>query len=75
MNELDYTINQNRKAIQRKAAQLEQYLSALKEALEDGAALVALTDWEDGFVARDVASITAGLARDKALLEAASMSK
>jgi len=74
MNELEYTAKQNKRAIESSIKGTEEALQDLKAMLaEDSIGGSRLAAWADGYVARDVAKVSALLARQSALQEAISI--
>jgi hypothetical protein len=69
MEELAWNIEQNKKALAQQLKDVAEYITSLQNALETGSE-PRVGDWTGGYVARDVALVTASLARHHALNEA-----
>lgn len=69
MEELEYTIEQNKRMLELELDKVAQYVANLKNALENEQ-ISNITDWTDGYAARDVAKVSSLLAKHQGLSEA-----
>ena len=71
MEELQYELQQNKKRIAQEAIALERALKDLKAMLDnDQFGGTGLSNWTQGYIARDVSKIASSLARQRSLLDA-----
>jgi hypothetical protein len=69
MDELEYTIEQNKRMLVNELDKVAAYVASLKASLESGQ-VSNITDWTDGYAARDVAKVTSLLAKHQGLSKA-----
>jgi hypothetical protein len=69
MEELEWNITQNKRALADELDKVAAYVASLKASLASDGAIDG-SDWTGGYAARDVAKVTSLLARHQSLSEA-----